>query len=61
MPVADAVKADCMIGMEDKDLVAMFKGKMNPQAAFMNGRIKLKGNMMLAMKLGELIKPVAAL
>ncbi len=39
------------IKMSDEDLVALFSGTLNPMMAFMNGRIKLQGDMMLAQKL----------
>ncbi len=44
-------KADCMITISDADFVQLVDGKLNPQQAFMQGKIKIKGNMMLAQKL----------
>lgn len=46
-----SAKADCMIAMKDGDFVALMAGKLNAQKAFMEGKIKIKGNMMLAQKL----------
>ncbi|MGD9030267.1 MAG: SCP2 sterol-binding domain-containing protein [Anaerolineae bacterium] len=37
-----------------KDLLAMFKGQLNPMAAFMRGRLKVKGDMSMAMQLQKL-------
>ena len=43
--------ATLVITMADDDLVSLFKGELNPMMAFMSGKIKLKGDMMLAQKL----------
>ena len=37
----------------------MVAGKLNGQQAFMQGKLKLKGNMMLAQKFGALAGPGA--
>lgn len=47
-------KADCTITMEDSDLLALMTGKMNPQSAFFQGKLKITGNMGMAMKLQTL-------
>ncbi|XP_006839926.1 PREDICTED: non-specific lipid-transfer protein [Chrysochloris asiatica] len=47
-------KADCTITMADTDLLALMTGKMNPQSAFFQGKLKITGNMGLAMKLQSL-------
>lgn len=47
-------KADCTITMADSDLLALMTGKMNPQSAFFQGKLKIAGNMGLAMKLQNL-------
>ncbi|KAI9916647.1 hypothetical protein PsorP6_016889 [Peronosclerospora sorghi] len=44
-------KADVTITIRDADFVAIALGKLNAQQAFMKGKLKLKGNMTLAMKL----------
>ena len=46
--------ADCHISVSETDLVALATGKLNPMAAVMGGKVKLKGEMGVAMKLGSL-------
>ena len=48
-------KADITITIQDQDMVDLASGKLNPQQAFMKGKLKIKGNMGLAMKLGTVI------
>ena len=43
-------KADATFIMLDDDLIALANGKLNPQNAFMQGKMKIKGNMAKAMK-----------
>jgi len=56
-----ASKADCTISASDDDFVGMMTGKLNSQQLFMQGKLKIKGNMGLAMKLGKLSTAKAAL
>lgn len=51
---AEPPAADCVITATDGDFYALATGKLNPMAAFGQGKIKLQGNMMLAMKLQSL-------
>lgn len=55
-----AKKADMTLTVKDADLVAIAAGKLNAQQAFMRGKLKIKGNMGLAMKLGTVIKAAQA-
>jgi len=48
------VDAECTIAMSDADFVDLMTGKLDGQSAFMGGQLKIKGDMMLAMKLEEL-------
>jgi NAD(P)-dependent dehydrogenase (short-subunit alcohol dehydrogenase family) len=52
-----STKADCVIKMTDSDCVDIMTGKVNAQQAFMQGKLKITGNMALAMKLSALTKP----
>ncbi|KAI8922315.1 SCP2 sterol-binding domain-containing protein, partial [Powellomyces hirtus] len=45
---APASKPDIVISISDKDFVDLASGKLNGQKAFMGGKLKIKGNMMLA-------------
>jgi len=56
-----APKADCTLVAADDDFVGMMTGKANSQQLFMQGKLKIKGNMGLAMKLNKLQGAKAAL
>uniref|UniRef100_A0A7N8WXU6 Sterol carrier protein 2 n=1 Tax=Mastacembelus armatus TaxID=205130 RepID=A0A7N8WXU6_9TELE len=47
-------KADCTISMSDEDLLDLMTGKLNPQTAFFKGKLKITGNMGMALKLQNL-------
>jgi len=49
-------KADATITISDEAFMNLAEGKANPQQLFMQGKIKLTGNMGLAMKLDQVIK-----
>ncbi|OLY78883.1 Oleate-induced peroxisomal protein POX18 [Smittium mucronatum] len=44
------------IQLLDTDFVKLLNGKLNGQAAFIQGKLKLKGNIMLAMKLERIFR-----
>lgn len=50
-----AEKADIIVTVSDDDFAALAAGTLNPQQAFMQGKIKVKGNMALAMKLNTVM------
>ncbi|KAJ3604682.1 hypothetical protein NHX12_029422 [Muraenolepis orangiensis] len=54
-------KADLTITASDADFMALVQGKVNPQQAFMAGKLKLKGNIMLGQKLDVILKDFAKL
>merc|ERR1712007_66338 len=51
-------KADVTITLADADFAAMAAGKLDGMQAFMQGKLKIKGNMMLAQKLGPILDSV---
>jgi sterol carrier protein 2 len=44
---------DVTLQMSDQDLMDLMSGNLNAQKAFFQGKLKIKGNMALAMKLRE--------
>ncbi|WP_020522044.1 SCP2 sterol-binding domain-containing protein [Catelliglobosispora koreensis] len=49
--------ADCTIKLTLSDLEALVAGKLNATMAFMQGKLKLEGDMAVAMALGKVLKP----
>ncbi|XP_070158034.1 peroxisomal multifunctional enzyme type 2 isoform X2 [Polyergus mexicanus] len=49
-------KADATLTVEDADMVEIALGKLNPQIAFMRGKLKITGNIMLTQKLKTLME-----
>src|SRR5216683_2639256 len=47
-------KPDITITVSDKDWIAITEGKLDATSAFMSGKIKIAGDMMLAMRLQQL-------
>ena len=52
---AEDKEAACVVNVKLEDLEAMLSGELNPMAAFMSGKIKVKGDMGVAMKLQSLL------
>lgn len=52
--MADA-PADCTIKLSLEDLEALISGELNPTAAFMTGKIKVEGDMSVAMALSQVL------
>ncbi|XP_008585426.1 PREDICTED: hydroxysteroid dehydrogenase-like protein 2 [Galeopterus variegatus] len=53
-------QADVVMSMSTDDFVKMFSGKLKPSMAFMSGRLTIKGNMALAIKLEKLMNQMNA-
>jgi len=51
----DDVDADCVIQITEDNFEALMSGDLNPMGAFMSGKIKVKGDMGVAMKLQSLL------
>ncbi len=47
--------ADCTITADPDTFKDMFEGEIDPTAAYMTGKIKVDGDMGVAMKLGQLL------
>uniref|UniRef100_A0A7D9NLJ1 Hydroxysteroid dehydrogenase-like protein 2 n=1 Tax=Xenopus tropicalis TaxID=8364 RepID=A0A7D9NLJ1_XENTR len=50
-----STKADVVMSMDSGDFIKMFTGKMKPTMAFMSGKLKIKGDMGLALKLEKIL------
>ncbi len=48
-------EADCTITMSMENFIALSSGDLDPTTAFMMGKLKVKGNMGVAMKLQSLL------
>lgn len=49
-------KADTIMTVSDDDLIDVASGTLSPQVAYLKGKLKISGNLMLAQKLGPLLK-----
>jgi putative sterol carrier protein len=47
--------AKCTVNCADSDFLNIVNGKLNPQMAFMSGKLKIQGDMGLAMKLTQIL------
>lgn len=54
--VGESPSPNCTVTMAEGDFLDMLSGKLNGQMAFMTGKLKLAGDMGLALKLGSFIK-----
>lgn len=51
----DPTSADCVLTMSVKDFYKLLAGELNTTAAFMMGKLKVKGSLGLALKLENLL------
>ena len=49
------IDADCTVIISLSDFEEVMAGSLNPQMAFMMGKLKVEGEMGIAMKLGEIL------
>ncbi|HZO72484.1 MAG TPA: SCP2 sterol-binding domain-containing protein [Ktedonobacteraceae bacterium] len=47
-------KPDLTMSMSDKDWIAITEGKLDPMQAFMAGKVKTAGDVMLAMRINNI-------
>ncbi|MGB0930959.1 MAG: acyl-CoA dehydrogenase family protein [Chitinophagales bacterium] len=47
-------EADCSVKLSLEDFIALTKGELNPMGAVMSGKVRIEGDMMVAMQLQEL-------
>jgi putative sterol carrier protein len=48
--------ADCTVVISREDLEALARGQLDPMTAMMRGRLKIKGDMAVAMQLQSLLR-----
>ncbi|XP_066262130.1 non-specific lipid-transfer protein-like 1 isoform X2 [Euwallacea similis] len=49
-------KPNTTLTVSDEDMLLLSEGKLQPQQAFMKGKLKITGNIMMAQKLTPLLK-----
>lgn len=50
---AQTRKADCTISVASSDFVSLAKGSLNPQMAFLSGKLRISGDVQQALKLHQ--------
>lgn len=48
-------KPDCVMTISDRDMIRVALGQLSPQVAFMKGRVKVKGNIMLGLRMQTIL------
>jgi hypothetical protein len=54
-PAGATQHAKCTVAATDQDFLNIVNGKLNAQMAFMSGKLKIQGDMGLAMKLQQIL------
>lgn len=54
-PGEPPVKADVVMSMDSSDFSKMFAGKLKPTMAFMSGKLRIKGDMTMAIKMEKMM------
>ncbi|XP_064165146.1 hydroxysteroid dehydrogenase-like protein 2 [Anguilla rostrata] len=54
------VQADVVMSLDSADFVKMFSGNLKPTMAFMSGKLKIKGDMTLAIKMEKMMSLMKA-
>ena len=52
----DDAPADCTVVISREDLEAMAKGELDPMSAMLRGRLRIKGDMAVAMQLQSMLR-----
>ena len=52
---SEDTEANCTVDVSLDDFTSMMKGDLNPMTAFMSGKMKVKGDMGVAMKLPSIM------
>ena len=52
----DDAPADCTVVVSRDDLQAMARGELDPMSAMLRGRLKIKGDMAVAMQLQSILR-----
>jgi putative sterol carrier protein len=51
----ESLDADCTINMKESDFIGILDRSVNPQMAFMMGKIRVSGNLALSLKLPKIL------
>lgn len=52
----DDAPADCIVVVSRDDLEAMVRGELDPMSAMLRGRLRIKGDMAVAMQLQSMLR-----